>query len=78
LIVEIDGKAKRMLKADVYFRQIFNKAIKGSLPDARLIAKIAARYFSPEEAEGPAETRFIVKPDGYFDRSSTLGNTETA
>jgi hypothetical protein len=77
LIVEIDGKSKRMLKADIYFRQIFNKAIKGSLPDARLIAKISARYFSPEEAEGPAETRFIVKPDSYFDRHSTLENTET-
>jgi hypothetical protein len=76
LVVDIDGKSKRMLKADIYFRQIFNKAIKGSLPDARLIAKMAATYFSPEKAEGPAETRFIVKPDSYFDRRATLGSTE--
>jgi hypothetical protein len=75
LIVVIDGKSQRMSKAAVYFRQIFNKAIKGSLPHARLIAKMAGTYFSPEEAEGPAEMRFIVKPGSYFDRRSTLGSS---
>ena len=75
LIVVIDGKSQRMLKAAIYFRQIFNKAIKGSLPDARLIAKMAGTYFSPEEAEGPAEMRFIVMPDSYFDRRPTQGCT---
>jgi hypothetical protein len=74
LVVVIDGKSQRMSKAAVYFRQIFNKAIKGSLPHAKLIAKMAGTYFSPEEAEGPAEMRFIVKPDSYFDRRSTLGS----
>jgi Family of unknown function (DUF5681) len=69
LVVTIDGSSKRMLKAEVYFRQVFNKAIKGSLPDARLIAKMAARYFSPEEVEGLAEIRWIVMPDSYFDRT---------
>jgi hypothetical protein len=53
-------------KAEIYFRQLFNKAMKGSLLDARLIAKTAAKYFGPEEAEGPAETRFIVMPDSWF------------
>jgi hypothetical protein len=66
LIVEIDGKSVRMRKAEIYFRQLFNKAMKGSLLDARLIAKTAAKYFGPEEAEGPAETRFIVMPDSWF------------
>ena len=62
LIVKIDGKGIRMLKAEIYFRQLFNKAMKGSLPEARLIAKMAAKYFGPE-AEGPSETRFIIVPD---------------
>ena len=59
---EMDGKDKRMLKAEIYFRQLFNKAMKGSLTEARLIAKMAAKYFGPE-AEGPSETRFIIVPD---------------
>jgi hypothetical protein len=32
-IVKIDGKGKRMLKAEIYFRQLFNKAMKGSLDE---------------------------------------------
>jgi hypothetical protein len=62
MIVKIDGKGKRMPKAEISFRQLFNKATKGGLTDARLIAKMAAKYFGPE-AEGPSETRFIVVPD---------------
>jgi hypothetical protein len=62
MFVNIEGKGKRMLKAEVYFRQLFTKAIKGNLTEARLIAKMAAKYFGPE-AEGPSETRFIVVPD---------------
>src|SRR5258708_27948121 len=62
MIVRIDGKGKRMLKAEIYFRQLFNKAMKGSLTEARLIAKMAAKYFGPE-AEGPSETRFIIVTD---------------
>ena len=62
MIVKIEGKGKRMLKAEINFRQLFIKAIKGNLTDARLIAKMAAKYFGPE-AEGPSETRFIIVPD---------------
>jgi Family of unknown function (DUF5681) len=62
MIVKIEGKGKRMLKAEIYFRQLFTKAIKGNLTDARLVAKMAAKYFGPE-AEGPSETRFIIVPD---------------
>jgi hypothetical protein len=62
MIVKIEGKGKRMLKAEIYFRQLFSKAIKGNLTDARLIAKMAAKYFGPE-AEGPSEIRVIVVPD---------------
>jgi hypothetical protein len=51
-----------MLKAEIQFQQLFNKAIKGNLTDARTIAKMAAKYFGPE-AEGPSETRFIIVPD---------------
>jgi hypothetical protein len=62
MIVKIEGKGKRMLKAEIYFRQLFSKAIKGNLTDARLIANMAAKYFGPE-AEGPSEIRVIVVPD---------------
>jgi Family of unknown function (DUF5681) len=62
IFVKIEGKGKRLLKAEIYFRQLFNESIKGSLTEARLIAKMAAKYFGPE-AEGPSETRFIVVPD---------------
>jgi hypothetical protein len=62
LIVNIEGKGKRMPKAEIYFRQLFTKAIKGDLTDARLNAKMAVNYFGPE-AEGPSEMRFIVVPD---------------
>jgi hypothetical protein len=62
ITVKIEGKGKRMLKAEIYFRQLFTKAIKGDLTDARTIAKMAVKYFGPE-AEGPSETRFIIVPD---------------
>jgi len=62
LIVTFEGKRKRMRKGEIHFRQLFNKAIKGDLTAARLIAKAAAKYFGPE-AHGPSETRFIVVPD---------------
>jgi Family of unknown function (DUF5681) len=65
MIVTIDGRGKRMRKAEIHFRQVFNKATKGNLTDARLIAKMAAKYFGPE-AEGPSETEFIIVPDTEF------------
>ena len=62
IVVKINGKRKSMPKAEIYFRQLFTKAIKGDLTAARLIAKMAARYFGPE-AEGPSETQFVIVPD---------------
>ena len=62
IVVPIDGKPKRMKKGEIYFRQLFTKAIKGDLTAARLIADSAAIYFGPE-AEGPGETLFVVVPD---------------
>jgi hypothetical protein len=54
-----------MRKAEINFRQLFNKAIKGNLTDARLIAKMAAKYLGPE-ARAPSETEFIIVPDKEF------------
>jgi uncharacterized protein DUF5681 len=71
LIVKIEGKGKRMLKAEIYFRQLFTKAIKGDLTDARLIAKMAAKYFGPE-ADGPSEMRFMIVPDNKSKPSRKL------
>jgi hypothetical protein len=62
IMVKIDGDRKQMRKAEINFQQLFTKAIKGSLPDARLIAKMAAQYFKPE-AEGPSETHYIIVVD---------------
>jgi hypothetical protein len=59
IMVNIEGERKRMLKAEIHFRQLFTKAIKGSLLDARLIAKMAAQYFGPE-AKGPSEIFVVV------------------
>jgi hypothetical protein len=70
LIIMIDGKRKSMLKAEVHFRQLFGKAIKGDLTTARLIAKMAANYFGPQ-AEGAGETRFIVAPSKRADCNLT-------
>jgi hypothetical protein len=60
--VKIDGKRKRMPKAEIQFRQLFTKAIRGDLTAARLISSMAKKYFGPE-AEGPSETEFIIVPD---------------
>ena len=57
IFVNIEGKGKRMLKAEIHFRQLFTKAI----TEARLIAKMSAKYFGPE-AEGPSDPLFIVVP----------------
>jgi hypothetical protein len=62
ILVTIDGKRILMKKAEVHFRQLFAKAIKGDLKVARLIATLAAEYFGPD-AEGPSDTHFIVVPD---------------
>jgi hypothetical protein len=62
MVVEIDGKIMRMPKVEIHFRQLFNKATRGNLKEARLIAKMAVKYFGPE-AEAPPITQFIIVPD---------------
>jgi len=67
ILLMVDGKRKRMSKAEIHFRQLFSKAIKGDLTAARLIAKMANKYFGPE-AEGPSDVQLIVRPNSYFTR----------
>src|SRR3974390_429496 len=55
IVVMDNGKSKPMAKAEIHFRQIFAKAIKGDLTAGRLVAKMAAKYFGPE-AEGESDT----------------------
>jgi predicted DNA-binding ribbon-helix-helix protein len=62
VVVKINGKRKRMRKGEIYFRQLFTKALGGNLSDARLIANMAPEYFEPE-AEGPSEETFIFAAD---------------
>ena len=48
VVVVIDnGKRKRMTKAEIRFRQLFVKAIKGDLKAARLIVNLATKYLAP-------------------------------
>jgi hypothetical protein len=62
-IVVIDnGKRKRMMKAEIHFRQLFAKAIKGDLKAARLVANMAAKYFAPE-SKGLSKTKFIIETE---------------
>jgi hypothetical protein len=62
IFVNDNSKRKRMTKAEIHFRQLFAKAIKGDLTAARLVAKMAAEYFGPE-AESPSDVQVIVVRD---------------
>jgi hypothetical protein len=75
IVITIDGKRKRMLKAEVLFQQLFTKAIKGDLGSARLIFKMATKYFGPE-AQGPSEVRFVIRPDDYFTQKNAAAPKE--
>jgi hypothetical protein len=62
-IVVIDnGKRKRMTKAEIGFRQLFAKATRGDLKAARLVVRMAAKYFAPE-ARGEQKTTFISETE---------------
>ena len=76
IVLTVDGRRKRMLKAEVLYQQLFTKAIKGDLGSARLIAKMAVKYFGPE-AQGPSEVRFEVRPDKYFTQKNAAALKET-
>jgi hypothetical protein len=73
--VKIDGKDKRMRKAEVHFQQLFTKAIKGDLAAARIVGGMAAKYFGPE-ADGPPELHFVVVPDDYYERRRNQNNSK--
>ena len=51
-----------MSKAEIEFRQLFSKAIKGDLTAARLVAGMAAKYFAPE-ARGDLETELLTEAE---------------
>jgi Family of unknown function (DUF5681) len=75
MVVEIDGKSRRMSKVEIHFRQLFNKAIRGNLKEARLIAKMAVKYFGPE-AEAAPVLRYIVVPDKILNQGGIQPDTE--
>ncbi|WP_342710773.1 DUF5681 domain-containing protein [Bradyrhizobium sp. B124] len=60
IVVNVNGKRKRMSKAEIHFRQLFFKAIKGDLTVAKLLSKMAKQHFGPE-AEGPSDIEFVVR-----------------
>jgi len=56
--VSDNGKLKRMTKAEIEFRQLFTKAIRGDLRAARLVVDMATEYLAPE-VRGEREYEFI-------------------
>jgi hypothetical protein len=75
IIVQVNGKNKRMRKSEIFFRHLFQKALGGNLTAAKLIFETAVKYSGPD-AEGPPDTRFVVMPDEYWDRRYPATNTE--
>jgi hypothetical protein len=62
ITLSINGKRARMTKAEIEFRQLFSKAIRGDLPSARLIADMATKYFAPE-ARGDSEVELLTETE---------------
>ena len=85
--IVVDGKRRRVTKAEAQFLQLYNDSMKGDLRAAKLFNDMAVKYFGPE-AEGPSGTRFEIMPDEIFENpeaykksleardSNTLGNTK--
>jgi Family of unknown function (DUF5681) len=48
IIVVDNGKRKPMKKAEIHFRQLFTKAIKGDMEMARLVVNMTDEHFAPE------------------------------
>jgi hypothetical protein len=62
ITLSINGKPARMTKAEIEFRQLFSKAIRGDLSAARLIADMATKYFAPE-ARGDSEVELLTETE---------------
>jgi hypothetical protein len=62
ITLSIHGKPARMTRAEIEFRQLFSKAIRGDLPSARLIANMATKYFAPE-ARGESEVELLTETE---------------
>lgn len=76
--VSVNGKRKRMKMAELEFRQLFAKAIKGDLSAARLVVDLAAEHLAPEirgervyEFIGETEAKRRFGPN-YLDRIQKL------
>lgn len=53
IIVTVNGRRRRMTKAEIGFRQLFAKATAGDLVAARLIVEMAKTYFVLKTPEPP-------------------------
>ena len=62
IVVTDNGKHKRMSKAEIGFRMLFANAIKGDLAAARLLVRMAKKYFEPEPEEG-YQTEFVSRTE---------------
>jgi hypothetical protein len=47
IIIMIDGKRKRMTRAEIHLRQLFTQGIKGDLTASRLLVKMACEHSEP-------------------------------
>jgi hypothetical protein len=66
ILVKLDGKRKKMTKAEVHYVQLFTRSLRGEISAARIIADMAASYFRVE-ARSDQQIVFQVMPDEYFD-----------
>jgi hypothetical protein len=67
ILVKVDGKRKKMTKAEVHYVQLFTRSLRGEISAARIIADMAASYFGAE-AQLDQQIVFQVMPDEYFDQ----------
>jgi hypothetical protein len=66
ITVKVDGKRKKMTKAEVHYVQLFTRSLRGEISAARIIADMAALYFGAEAQFGQ-QIVFQVMPNEYFD-----------
>jgi uncharacterized protein DUF5681 len=50
IIIPVDGKRKRMTRAEIRLRQLFTQGIKGDLTASRLLVKIACEHSQPGDS----------------------------
>jgi hypothetical protein len=63
VLIRINGKKKRMSKAEIDFRQLFGRAVKGDSEASKSILSMSKRYFAADaEPENKPFPLFLTEP----------------